>query len=419
MKSKKMGIRHKLYAGLCLMSFAGMASAVTVTLTPSAATVEEGDTFTVDVAVTPDGASTNFQFRLNYDTTLADATQSQGIAALPSSCPTTASNVNINDALGRVSINTTSASGDPITFSGTYCTVTFLAVTAGTLNLTPSNTFVADDPGGSTFGSASVTIEAPPPNTGPSIVQGSPTFGSTTNVSGGTLGGAAVSQNISYGASTGGSGTGTTDLVCTDDDAGTTLSNATQNDIDNGDTPATMVASFTPGTARTVIVSCTATRVGAANQTFSYTFDVAAGTAPTGPTLTPPALPNGTLSLSGGAVGSTVQGSVQFTAANGVAGQSTSLDCTSTGPVQIVSGGNQSVNTGSQPAPVVVQVALTGSAQNGTLTCNGTTFTVSAPGGTVFVAPAVIPSASAWSKIAMFSLLGLFGVLAVGFRRQG
>jgi len=416
MKTKKMGIRHKLYAGLCLMSFAGMASAVTVTLTPSATTVAEGDTFTVAVAVTPDGATTNFSFRLNYDTALADATQSQGILDLPSSCPVVASNANINDELGRVSINTLSATGNPITFSGTYCTVTFVAAAAGTLNLTPSNTFVADDPGGSTFGSASVTIEAPAPNVGPLITEGAPAFGSSTNVSGGTLGGAAVTQDISFGASTGGSGTGTTDLVCTDDDAATTLSNSTQNDIANGDTPATMVASFTPGAARTVSVSCTATRDGAADQTFSYTFEVAAGTAATGPTLSPPA--STTVTVSGGAVGGFGTGSIQFSATGGTGG-STALNCTATAPVEIVSGGTQTVATGSQPAPVNVRIQLTTAPQSGTVTCNGTVFTINAPGGTTFTPPEVIPSASTWSKIAMFSLLGLFGMMAVGFRRQG
>jgi hypothetical protein len=262
-----------------------------------------------------------------------------------------------------------------------------------------------------------VTVQLAPVPVGPSIVQGTPTFGSSTNVAGGTLGGAAVTQNITFNASTGGSLGGTTNLVCTDDDANTTLSaSATQNSIADGQTPAPITASFTPGSARTVTVSCTATRQGAANQTFSYTFEVAAGVVATGPTLTAPA--QTTYTVPGGLIGTFGQTSFQFTAAGGNAGQTTALTCVPTAPVQVVSGGNQSVQTGTQPAPVVVRIPLTNAVQSGTVLCNGVTFTINAPAGSTFTTPEVIPSASTWSKIALFGLLGLFGVMAVGFRRS-
>jgi hypothetical protein len=236
-------------------------------------------------------------------------------------------------------------------------------------------------------------------------------------VAGGTQGGAVVTQNITFSASTGGVAGGTTDLVCTDNDANTTLSaSATQNDIADGQTPAAITASFTPGTARTVTVSCTATREGAADQTFSYTFEVAAAAAATGPVLTPPA--QTTYSVSGGSIGGFGQTSIQFTATGGDPGQSTALSCVANAPVQLVSGGNQTVTTGSQPAPVVVRIQLTNAAQSGTVVCNGVTFTINAAAGSAFTPPEVIPSASTWSKIALFGLLGLFGVLAVGFRRS-
>lgn len=271
-----------------------------------------------------------------------------------------------------------------------------------------------------TFGNA-FAVTAAPVVTGPTIVAGSPAFSSNTNVPGGTLGGAAVTQNISFGASTGGALGGTTNLVCTDDDANTTLSaSATQNGITNGQTPTTIVASFTPGAARTVNVNCTATRQGTTDQTFSYAFAVGAGGVASGPVLTPPGAT--TLTVGGNAVGQQGTGSIVFTAANGDAGQSTPLNCSVTsGTVTIVSGGTQNVNTGSQPAPVVVGVTLTNAAQPnvGVVTCNGVAFTISAPAGSTFVPPEVIPASSLWSQLSLIALFAALGGLVLVLRRNG
>jgi hypothetical protein len=409
---RKSRFAHGL-AVLGLFAFAGMATAAEITVTPSAATVEVGGTFTVNLGFVPDGQTTNFNFRLNYTTDFADGTATSG-SGVPNSCQ--GDPPPINDGLGRVSITTTSGTGNPLTFNGVFCTVTFDATAAGTVNFTISNENFADAAGPHTLGSASVTVEAAPTPTGPLIVENSPAFGSTTVVSGGVVAGPAVTQNISFGASTGGIAGGTTNLVCTDDDAGTTLTNSTQNGISGTQTPATMVASITPGAARTVIVSCTATRQNAAVQTFSYTFNVGEASPLVGPTVSPPA--QTTYSVSG-SLGGFGQASIQFTANGGDAGQTTALTCSAVAPVEIVSGGNQTVTTGTPPAPVVVRILLTDAAQSGTVTCNGIVFTINAAAGTTFTAPSVIPSASTWSKIALFGLLGLFGMMAVGFRRQG
>jgi hypothetical protein len=406
----------KLVRGLSaagLLAFAGIAAAAEITVTPSSSTVTVGQTFTVDLGFVPDGATTNFNFRLNFTTTFADGTATTG-TGIPNSCQ--GDPPPISDALGRVSITTTSGTGNPLTYTGLFCTVTFEATAEGAVELTISNENFSDSAGPHTLGSATVTVQAAPTPTGPLITAGSPAFGSTTAVSGGSIAGPAVTQNISFGASTGGAAGGTTDLVCTDDDANTTLSNATQNGITEGQTPATMVASFTPGAARTVTVSCTATRQNAAAQNFSYTFEVAEASPVTGPTLSPPAQTTYNVA---GSVGGYGQASIQFTASGGDAGQSTALSCSAVAPVEIVSGGSQTVFTGSQPAPVVVRILLTDAPQSGTVTCNGVIFTINAAAGTTFMRPEIIPSASTWSKLALFGLLGVFGLLAVGFRRQG
>lgn len=435
MKSTKLGLRQKLAAALGMLTLAGAASAVTVTMTPSAASVEVGDTFTVAIAATPDGATTNFQFRLNYDTALADATQSQGIADLPSSCPVAANASNINDALGRVSVNTASASGTAITFSGTYCTVTFTATAAGTLNLTPSNTF--DDPNDNgTYGSATVTITTPPPTQGPLIVAGSPSFNSNTAIAGGVLGGSAVTRNITFGASTGASGGGTTDLACVPTGTGVSFTNLTQNDIGDGATPATIVGSFTPGAARTVTLNCTADRgivaKGVADQSFSYTFDVAAGTAAQGPTINTgtPAPGGAPINVSGGFLGGpNSAATITFAASTAATGGTTVLACADDDANSSVAPASQNVTGTNTPTPVVVSFTP-GDARTVTVTCTATggaanqtfvyTYAVGAGSATPPpIQPAVVPASSLWSQLALIALFAALGGVFVSLRRNG
>ncbi len=85
----------------------------------------------------------------------------------------------------------------------------------------------------------------------------------------------------------------------------------------------------------------------------------------------------------------------------------------------------QTVTGTNQPIDVRVGVVLTTAAQSpaGTVTCTvagqpNIVITVNAPAGTTVVPPTFIPSSSTWSTIALLSLLGVFGLLAVAFRRQ-
>jgi hypothetical protein len=421
---KSMKSIAKLAAGLLVAGFAAGVSAQTITFsTPSPANTTQGTAANgvfVDVIYT------------------APAMNGPAVVGVDVFIPAEFTGLTSNDnsecivgqpAAGRIRISQVDINLAPIP-SNTICRLTFnvgAAVTTGTYNFSLCNAASGGgcvDPVGATvnFG-AGFQVTAAPVATGPQIVAGSPAFGSTTAVSGGTLGGPAVTQNISFGASTGGANGGTTALVCTDDDANTTLSAAAnQTGITNGATPASITASFTPGAARTVVVSCTATRQGAGEQTFSYTFNVAAGAVATGPTLTPPA--QTAITVNGNAVGAVGTNSIQYTAAGGTAGQSTALACTVTSgapAVSIVSGGSQNVATGSQPAPVVVGVTLTNAAQPnvGTVTCNGTVFTISAPAGSTFVPPAVIPASSLWSQLSLIALFAALGGVVLVLRRNG
>jgi hypothetical protein len=297
----------KVWAAAGLLACAGLASAATITVTPSSETVTVGQTYTIQLGFVPDGATTDFQFRFNYTTEFTDATATAAAVGFVSDTNSCAEDPPpINDGLGRVlpvvigvGGSISGVGGSPIASIGVFCTVAFQAVAVGVVNFTISLPTFGNGVEPHVLGSATVTIQAAPA---------------------------------------------------------------------------------------------------------------------TGPTLTAPA--QTTYSVSGGSIGGFGQTSFQFTATGGNVGQSTPLTCVANAPVQLVSSGNQTVTTGSQPAPVVVRIQLTNAAQSGTVTCNGVVFTINAAAGSAFTPPEVIPSASTWSMIALFGLLGLFGVLAVGFLRS-
>ncbi|MGQ0800467.1 MAG: hypothetical protein ACT4NL_10190 [Pseudomarimonas sp.] len=139
------------------------------------------------------------------------------------------------------------------------------------------------------------------------------------------------------------------------------------------------------------------------------------------------------ITVGGGLVGTQSGGTIDLSAAGGSGAGSTQVSCTSTGTVQIAaspatpSGTGpvvQNVTTG-QPTDIRFGVLLTANAQApaGTVVCTVAgqptlTFTIGAPAGTTSIPPTFIPSSSTWSTLALLSLLGVFGLLAVAFRRQ-
>jgi hypothetical protein len=132
----------------------------------------------------------------------------------------------------------------------------------------------ADDRAG-----AAVVYPAPPgANVGPSLTP-TPANNSTTNLGGGTVG-ANVSGNISFAVS-GGSGSGTTSLVCNGTGAVTVTAGSPQNSIAVGGVAANVTARITlTGAAQQGSVQCTATPQGGMAMPFTFNFTALAGTQP-------------------------------------------------------------------------------------------------------------------------------------------
>ena len=151
------------------------------------------------------------------------------------------------------------------------------------------------------------------------------------------------------------------------------------------------------------------------------------------PTIASSPASGSTITLSAGLVGTQSVSTVDLSATGGSGTGATAISCTSTGSVFIANSpatpagttAMQTVTGPAQPADLRIGVSLTAVAQApaGTVTCTVAgqapiTFTVNAPAGSTVVPPTFIPSSSNWSTLALLSLLSVFGLLAVGFRRQ-
>jgi hypothetical protein len=188
-----------------------------------------------------------------------------------------------------------------------------------------------------------------------------------------------------------------------------------------------------PTSNATGTLTCTQTNAGAAATQVSWNLSCPAPNV--GPTISAVPASGSNVAVSAGSVGTQGQATIDLQAAGGSGGGSTDISCTSTGNVLIAAAPGtpagqgpvaQTVTGTAQPTDLRVGVVLTAASQPaaGTITCTVSgqadlTWTVSAPAGSTFTPPEVIPSASTWSKIALFGLLGIFGLMAVGFRRQG
>ncbi|MCK7593824.1 hypothetical protein [Pseudomarimonas salicorniae] len=145
----------------------------------------------------------------------------------------------------------------------------------------------------------------------------------------------------------------------------------------------------------------------------------------------------GAVSVGGGSVGSTASGSVVFTATGGAGSGSATISCTRTSGTLTLAftGGtpgttaNQTVTGSADPLDLSFFATLTDAAQPsvGAFSCVITdaggsetlNFTASAPAGSTFTPPAVIPASSLWSQLALIGLfLGLGGLVLV-VRRNG
>jgi len=259
-----------------------------------------------------------------------------------------------------------------------------------------------------------------------------PAPGSTiTFAAGMTPGAQAPTQNIVVTA-TGTSGTPTvTGCAITGTGAASFSVAPTNLSFPSSNTQNLVVGCTYPAASATATLTCSETDADSAGVARAFTLSCPAPSV--NPTITSAPASGSTIALAGGIAGTQSISTIDFSATGGSGAGSTAISCSSTGNVQIAnapatpSGQGpiiQTVTGTNQPIDLRVGVTLTTLAQSpaGMVTCTagGATFTytVNAPAGTTVVPPTFIPSSSTWSTLALLSLMGVFGLLAVGFRRQ-
>ncbi|MBD8527331.1 hypothetical protein [Pseudomarimonas arenosa] len=361
-----------------------------------------------------DGATVDTEVTFTYDNT--NITLGAGVASNGALC--------LSPSATSIRVVPPSGGATPLTSTQTtYCTYPVTVGGAAPAGLVAFNT-MAIECSNAMAGSETCTVSAGAGFTVTNNVP--PTIGAGAFVAGspsGTEGVVTAIGNINFPITSPAGGSNTGSVQCADAAGGPTFSftPSTAVTVDSSTVSPVSIGVSCPlspngGGAVNGDATCTVTdSAGTRMETISI--DCPEGAMAMGPTLTPQATTN--INLPVALVGSQSNTSIVFTAGNdGNAGQSTPLNCTATAPATIVSGGSQSVMTGSQPAPVVAGIVLTGAAQVGTVTCNGTVYTLNAPAGVVFVPPTVIPASSFWSQLSLIALFAALGGLFVAFRRN-
>lgn len=400
--------RSLLCAALVLASPFAAAGVYTVSGTGDAGT--SGNSLVVTFA----GDGSTVDTEATYTFSNANITLGAGVASNGAQC--------LSPTATSIRVVPPSGGATPLTGTATtYCTypVTVNAGTpAGLIAFTESaieclNAMAANQTC-TTAAGAGFTVTA---NNPPTIGAGAFTAGMPS----GTEGTVAAIGNVNFAITTAAAGTGTGSVQCADAAGGPTftLSPSTAITVNSGSASPISVGVSCPlstfgGGAVNGDVTCTVTdSAGTRNETINIACPEGADA--TGPVLTAPV--STVINLGATIVGQSASGSIQYSAAGGDAGQSTALVCSVvSGPVSIVSGGNQTVTTGSQPAPVIVSMTSAVAAQVATVSCNGTEFTINAAAG--LVPPEVIPASSLWSQLSLIGLLAGLGGLMVALRRN-
>lgn len=401
---------NKRLLALCLTAagFSATASAGTFDATTSG---QPGETVALQVTFAGDGATTNADLILDYDNTHIDITVDAANVDGP-----TGNEICQRVSATRIRIVSPDGGATPLPNAATLTCEFQVEIDAGApfglIPFTVNLIDCADRDGNNTVCTLSATsgvdvVDGPQP---PTLV---PPASGTITFAGGTVG-TQPTSNIQF-SITGGDPGESVDLTCDTPSAGFTIVSGAPQTITTGGTvePIVVRAPALAATAQIGMVTC-------GGSTFSL--EAPAGTPVVGPTLTPPATTSVTTTPA--LVGQTGRVNILFSAAGGDAGQSSTLTCsvlTGAPTVSIISGGNQTITTGTQPEPVVIGVTMSASAQPnvGTVDCNGTVFTISAPAGTVFVEPEFIPASSLWSQLALIALFASLGGLMLAFRRNG
>ena len=172
-------------------------------------------------------------------------------------------------------------------------------------------------------------------------------------------------------------------------------------------------------------ILCTATNTAPSTADFDIPVTCPAGTA-TAPTLTPTPAPGGTVTLPAGAPGAVSCATISI-AATGGAGVDATVTCTSSDPaITVTPAGLLTFAPGSAPQTIQVCATLTDTPLDiaAAVSCTGTHgpgnidwgYAVAAPAGST--APTFVPASSLWSKLALFGIFGVLGMLIIGLRRS-
>jgi len=268
----------------------------------------------------------------------------------------------------------------------------------------------------------------------PRTLSYNPAVGSTiTFAAGATPGTSAPSQNIAVTAA-GTSGSATLTGCAITGTGAASFSVAPTSLTFNTSISQNLVVGCTyPVANAAATLTCTETDGDTVAPGAARAFQLACPAPTVNPTITANPASGSTITVSGGLAATQGLSLIDLSATGGSGAGTTAISCTSTGNVQISaspatpSGQGpvvQNVTTG-QPTDIRVGVQLTANAQSpaGTITCTvagqaNLTYTVNSPAGVTTVPPTFIPSSSTWSALALLSLLGVFGLLAVAFRRQ-
>lgn len=147
---KSISMKNFILVLVAVFAIPSLASAATLSVSPSSHTVKAGDTFSISVRLDTQGDSVDgVDLRyLNYNPSLlqvldADASKA-GVQITPGTLmPMTLLN-NVDQAAGKISFSQVSAGGTKYKGSGTLATISFKALASGstqlTFNHTPSNT---------------------------------------------------------------------------------------------------------------------------------------------------------------------------------------------------------------------------------------------------------------------------------------
>jgi len=205
------------------------------------------------------------------------------------------------------------------------------------------------------------------PHIGPTISAVSPTPGTGQFMPDG-LTNTTVTATLTF-AATGGTGAGTTSLVCTDDNAAATLSASASQVIAVGGSVTPVVVTMTYVAAGyNLAVICTANTNGTP-YSFQYNFFMP-NASRVGPLVVAVSPLAGSTTLLDGLVGQNATHDITLALQGGEAGGEAELQCTVlNGPVSVTANASQTLVSGGSVAPVQVSMLVTGQPQTGTVRC--------------------------------------------------